>query len=87
MSAWRLMRRGGGAHCANTQAVTAIHPVPHEFVVQQIDTLFADVQIDAVKIGMLGQQRVTRQWPSAWLTGSPPIWCWIRHVPKAATIF
>lgn len=44
----------------NTQAVTAIHPVPHEFVAQQIDTLFADVRIDAVKIGMLGQQRVTR---------------------------
>lgn len=44
----------------NTQAVTAIHPVPHEFVAQQIDTLFADVRIDAVKIGMLGQQQVTR---------------------------
>lgn len=44
----------------NTQAVTAIHPVPHDFVAQQIDTLFADVRIDAVKIGMLGQQHVTR---------------------------
>lgn len=44
----------------NTQAVTAIHPVPHEFVAQQIDTLFADVPIAAVKIGMLGQQHVTR---------------------------
>lgn len=44
----------------NTQTVTAIHPVPHEFVAQQIDTLFADVRIDAVKIGMLGQQQVTR---------------------------
>src|SRR5690606_9599700 len=44
----------------NTQAVTAIHPMSHEFVAQQIDTLFADVRIDAVKIGMLGQMRVTR---------------------------
>lgn len=44
----------------NTQGVTAIHPVPHEFVAQQIDTLFADVRIDAVKIGMLGQKLVTR---------------------------
>lgn len=44
----------------NTQAVTGISPVPAEFVVQQIDTLFADVRIDAVKIGMLGQQSVTR---------------------------
>lgn len=44
----------------NTQGVTAIHPVPHEFVARQIDTLFADVRIDAVKIGMLGQKLITR---------------------------
>jgi len=43
----------------NTQGVTAIAPVPPEFVGQQIDTLFADVRIDAVKIGMLGQRPVT----------------------------
>jgi len=43
----------------NTQGVTAIAPVPPDFVGQQIDTLFADVRIDAVKIGMLGQQPVT----------------------------
>ena len=44
----------------NTQAVTDIGPVPPEFVVRQIDTLFDDVRIDAVKIGMLGQEGVTR---------------------------
>lgn len=44
----------------NTQGVTAISPVPHEFVAKQIDTLFDDIRIDAVKIGMLGQQAVTR---------------------------
>lgn len=43
----------------NTQAVTGISPVPPEFVAAQIDTLFADVRVDAVKIGMLGQERVT----------------------------
>ncbi|SAI67786.1 phosphomethylpyrimidine kinase [Bordetella ansorpii] len=42
----------------NTQGVTGISPVPPAFVAQQIDTLFADVRIDAVKIGMLGQQPV-----------------------------
>lgn len=42
----------------NTQGVTGISPVPPAFVGQQIDTLFADVRIDAVKIGMLGQQPV-----------------------------
>ncbi|MEQ4618288.1 MAG: bifunctional hydroxymethylpyrimidine kinase/phosphomethylpyrimidine kinase [Corticimicrobacter sp.] len=43
----------------NTQGVTDICPVPPEFVRSQIDTLFADVRIDAVKIGMLGQTQVT----------------------------
>ncbi|EIQ00617.1 phosphomethylpyrimidine kinase [Opitutaceae bacterium TAV1] len=38
----------------NTQGVTGVQPVPVAFIVQQIDTLFADVRIDAVKLGMLG---------------------------------
>lgn len=37
----------------NTQGVTGVHRVPADFVTQQIDTLFADVQIDAAKVGML----------------------------------
>lgn len=44
----------------NTQGVTGIQPVPPAFVAQQIDTIFADIRVDAVKIGMLGQQTVTR---------------------------
>lgn len=42
----------------NTQAVTDISPVNPSFVRAQIDTLFADVKIAAVKIGMLGQTGV-----------------------------
>ena len=42
----------------NTRAVTGIHLVPPEFVREQIDTLFDDVAIDAVKIGMVGQAPV-----------------------------
>lgn len=37
----------------NTKGVTGVLPVPAEFVKAQIDTLFEDVRIDAVKIGML----------------------------------
>jgi hydroxymethylpyrimidine/phosphomethylpyrimidine kinase len=37
----------------NTQAVTGIHEVPPGFLRLQLDTLFDDVRIDAVKIGML----------------------------------
>jgi len=37
----------------NTQGVTGVQLVPASFVAQQIDTLFADVRIDAAKVGML----------------------------------
>ncbi len=42
----------------NTQAVTDISPVNPQFVRAQLDTLFADVEIHAVKVGMLGQTGV-----------------------------
>src|SRR5690606_13771645 len=38
----------------NTRAVTAVHQVPADFIAAQIDTLFADLRIDALKIGMVG---------------------------------
>ncbi|MGI8721508.1 MAG: bifunctional hydroxymethylpyrimidine kinase/phosphomethylpyrimidine kinase [Geodermatophilaceae bacterium] len=38
----------------NTQGVQEIHPIPAGFVKTQLDVLFADVRIDAVKVGMLG---------------------------------
>ncbi|HJV25028.1 MAG TPA: bifunctional hydroxymethylpyrimidine kinase/phosphomethylpyrimidine kinase [Aromatoleum sp.] len=38
----------------NTQAVTGVHAPPTDFLRLQIDTLFADVKIHAVKLGMLG---------------------------------
>ena len=44
----------------NTRAVTGVFAVPPPFVREQIDTLFGDVRIDAVKIGMLGQAPVIR---------------------------
>jgi len=39
----------------NTVAVTGVLDVAPEFVTQQIDTVFSDLDIDAVKIGMLSQ--------------------------------
>ncbi|MCY4167838.1 MAG: bifunctional hydroxymethylpyrimidine kinase/phosphomethylpyrimidine kinase [Rhodobacter sp.] len=38
----------------NTSAVTAVHAVPPDVVVAQIDAVFSDIDIDAVKVGMLG---------------------------------
>ena len=41
----------------NTQGVRAIHDVPADFVAAQIDAVFSDLDVDAVKIGMLSQRR------------------------------
>jgi hydroxymethylpyrimidine/phosphomethylpyrimidine kinase len=37
----------------NTAAVTAIHELPPEFVVAQLDAVFSDLGVDAAKTGML----------------------------------
>lgn len=42
----------------NTQAVVGVEAVSPHFVREQIDVLFADVAIDAAKIGMVGQAAV-----------------------------
>ncbi|SCY32142.1 bifunctional hydroxymethylpyrimidine kinase/phosphomethylpyrimidine kinase [Microvirga guangxiensis] len=42
----------------NTLGVQAIHDVPPDFVAQQIDSVFSDLSVDAVKIGMLSQPAV-----------------------------
>ncbi|MBL8701911.1 MAG: bifunctional hydroxymethylpyrimidine kinase/phosphomethylpyrimidine kinase [Alphaproteobacteria bacterium] len=42
----------------NTRMVAGVHPVPPGFIAEQIDTLFADLRIDAVKIGMLGTAEI-----------------------------
>ena len=41
----------------NTRGVTAIHDVPAEFVTAQIDAVFSDLAVEAVKIGMLSKPR------------------------------
>ncbi|MEX2575262.1 MAG: bifunctional hydroxymethylpyrimidine kinase/phosphomethylpyrimidine kinase [Halofilum sp. (in: g-proteobacteria)] len=38
----------------NTHGVRGVHAVPPEFIGEQIDALFEDTAIDAVKLGMLG---------------------------------
>ncbi len=37
----------------NTTGVSAIHACPSDFVLQQFDSIASDIQIDAVKMGML----------------------------------
>jgi hydroxymethylpyrimidine/phosphomethylpyrimidine kinase len=38
----------------NTLTVTKVHPVPADFIVEQVRVLADDIGVDAVKIGMLG---------------------------------
>ncbi|WP_304441798.1 bifunctional hydroxymethylpyrimidine kinase/phosphomethylpyrimidine kinase [Chitinimonas sp. BJB300] len=37
----------------NTRGVSAVHPVPSDFVAAQLEAVFSDIRIDAVKLGML----------------------------------
>jgi hydroxymethylpyrimidine/phosphomethylpyrimidine kinase len=39
----------------NTRGVSAIHPVPAGFVTAQMDAVFDDLDVKAVKIGMVGE--------------------------------
>jgi hydroxymethylpyrimidine/phosphomethylpyrimidine kinase len=39
----------------NTRGVSGIHLVPADFVTAQIDAVFSDLRVDAVKIGMVAQ--------------------------------
>ena len=42
----------------NTRGVTAIHDVPADFVTAEIDAVFSDLAVTAVKIGMVSQRPV-----------------------------
>lgn len=42
----------------NTRGVSAVHAPPPEFLAAQIDAIFSDISVDAVKIGMLGTPEI-----------------------------
>ncbi len=42
----------------NTRGVTGVHVPPADFIALQIDAIFADVRVDAVKIGMLASGEI-----------------------------
>ena len=47
-----------GLTAQNTCGVSAIQPLPAAFVAAQIDAVFQDIRVDAVKLGMLGEAGV-----------------------------
>jgi hydroxymethylpyrimidine/phosphomethylpyrimidine kinase len=58
----------------NTKGVTGIHLVPPEFVTAQIDAVFGDLDVGAVKIGMVAQLATIEEIAAALTRWSP------RHV-------
>src|ERR1700759_2932477 len=42
----------------NTIGVTAIHPIPRDFIVEKVRVVQDDLGVDAVKIGMLGTAEI-----------------------------
>ena len=42
----------------STVGVTAIHPVPGDVIVAQVEAVVGDIGIDAVKVGMLGNEAI-----------------------------
>lgn len=60
----------------NTRSVTAVHEIPPTVVAAQIDAVFEDLGVDAVKIGMLGGAAVVRAVSARlrhWLAGQPTL--------------
>jgi len=45
----------------NTLGVTAVHPIPAETILAQIDAVVSDIGVDAVKIGMIGSAFAAEQ--------------------------
>lgn len=56
----------------NTVAVSAVFPVPADFVRQQLEAVFSDIELSAVKIGMLGSLAAARVVADILRAYSPP---------------
>jgi len=45
----------------NTLGVDAVHPIPAEMILAQIDAVVSDIGVDAVKVGMIGSAFAAKQ--------------------------
>lgn len=57
----------------NTRGVTAVHVPPTSFLVEQLDAVFADIRVDAVKIGMLADATIVTAVAERLATHAAPI--------------
>lgn len=56
----------------NTRGVSGVHPVPPEFLRRQIDAVFEDVDVAAVKVGMVGSAESVSVVSECLATQRPP---------------
>jgi hydroxymethylpyrimidine/phosphomethylpyrimidine kinase len=61
-----------GLTAQNTRGVRAVYPVPAEFVTAQLDAVFDDIRVDAVKIGMLATADVVEAVAAVLAARRPP---------------
>ncbi|MDB5593500.1 MAG: phosphomethylpyrimidine kinase [Hyphomicrobiales bacterium] len=57
----------------NTQGVTGVHVPPASFLVDQIEAIFADVTVAAVKIGMLANAEIVAAVAACLVRHHPPV--------------
>ena len=57
----------------NTLGVQQVHPLPARLFTDQLDALFADIAVQAVKIGLLGSAEVARAVTRALEGGNAPV--------------
>ena len=62
----------------NTLGVQAVHPVPAEMVVAQMNSCLDDIGVDAVKIGMIGSAETAHAVADVLRSGSTCRSCSIR---------
>src|SRR5262245_26594930 len=57
----------------NTQGVTGVYELPAEFVVKQVEAIFDDIRVDAVKIGMAGSPETIKAIAGVLKKRKPPV--------------
>ena len=67
----------------NTRGVFAIHEVPADFVTAQIDAVFTDLKVKAVKIGMLGNAPIIEAVAASFDRYRPATSCSIQSLLQA----
>ena len=62
----------------NTQGVTMVQDIDAGVIEAQIDAVFDDIRVDAVKIGMVSRPESSKRLPIDCVIINRRSWCWTR---------